>query len=190
MEGWVKRQIVVRQQREIVVFKMKDKERRTKNQPSPRLWRAGKQHKRGFTLIELLVVIVIIGVLMGILLVSYQGTRVTARNGKRKADLEQIRSGLELYHADCGEYPTGSLLFGTGKLESNCLGPTVTYMTLVPQDPLFGAGYTYRYAAIGDPPQTYVLCAYLEGGGEDLCSGIGSFGSCGPEDCNYKTCQP
>ena len=48
--------------------------------------------ERGFTLIELLIVIVIIGILMSVLLVSYQGTRRTARDGKRKADLEQIRS--------------------------------------------------------------------------------------------------
>ncbi len=141
--------------------------------------------KKGFTLIELLVVIVIIGVLMGILLVSYQGTRVTARNGKRKADLEQIRAALELYHADCGQYP-GGVSFG-GSLSSICPGSTVTYMTRVPQDPLADAGYSYRYAGA---LHTYDLCAFLEGGGEDLCPGTGSFGSCGSDTCNYKTCQP
>lgn len=145
--------------------------------------------RRGFTLIELLVVITIIGILMGILLVSYQGTRKTARDGKRKADLEQIRSALQLYHADCGQYPGNSEVSFGSPLESDCPGSTATYMTQLPQDPLSDAGYLYRYNQEG--PHSYVLCAHLEGGEEDLCPGVGSMGSCGFEiSCNYKTCQP
>jgi len=67
-----------------------------------------KIKRRGFTLIELMVVLTVIGVLMGLALVSHQGARKSARDGKRKADLEQIRSALEMYRADKEEYPCGS----------------------------------------------------------------------------------
>ncbi|HUV43177.1 MAG TPA: prepilin-type N-terminal cleavage/methylation domain-containing protein [Patescibacteria group bacterium] len=148
--------------------------------------------KKGFTLIELLVVIVIIGILMGIMLVSYQGVRRTARNGRRKADLEQIRSALQMYHADCGKYPDslgltsgGSL---TGPTGSDCVG--ITYMAELPTDPLSSFDYLYYSDAASD--HTYTLCAYLEGIGEDHCSGTGVCGGdCTDEDaCNYKVCQP
>jgi prepilin-type N-terminal cleavage/methylation domain-containing protein len=50
-----------------------------------------KQSKGGFTMIELLVVTTIIIVLSTIGLISFRQTGMNARNGKRKADLENIR---------------------------------------------------------------------------------------------------
>ena len=74
---------------------------------------AGRQ---GFTLIELLVVIAIIGVLISISVFSLSDSRKTGRDGRRKADLELIRSGVELYKADCNSYPLslGTQLKGSG----------------------------------------------------------------------------
>ena len=134
--------------------------------------------REGFTLIELLVVVSIIGVLMGILLVAYQGTRKAARDGKRKADLEQIRSALEMCRSDRGSYPT-SLPSGGGIDCSN-------YLPSVPKDPL-DPTYLYSYSGTAT---TYTLCAYLETGKVDSsCPGI--CGSCGTEvTCNYKVCNP
>jgi len=148
-----------------------------------------RQEKDGFTLIELLVVISLIGILMGIMLVSFQGTRKSARDGKRKADLEQIRSALEIYRSDCSSYPS-SLNFG-GNLTGSC--PTLqTYMATVPQDMLSGAGYTYRYYRVDS--KTYVLCALLEG--ETAVTGTCTSANCGGTckndgtACNYKVCNP
>lgn len=148
-----------------------------------------KVQNKGFTLIELLVVITIMGILMGILLVSYQGARVSARDGKRKADLEQIRSALQMYHSDCGVYPAGLDFSGSGSLvgqEDACDGNN--YMTQIPQDPLPSI-YTYYYKF--ESAHAYTLSAHLEGGGgvDSNCTGV--FGSCGVETpCNYKVCQP
>lgn len=142
--------------------------------------------KKGFTLIELLVVITIMGILMGILLVSYQGARVSARDGKRKADLEQIRSALQMYHSDCGVYPSGLDFSGSGSLigqEDACDGNN--YMTQIPQDPLSGANYTYKYKLLSE--HTYALCAFLEGGGTAV---TGCGGNCSSVACNYKVQQP
>ena len=59
----------------------------------------------GFTLIELLVVISIMGILLALSVFGMQDARRASRDGKRKADIEQIRSALEMYKADCGKYP-------------------------------------------------------------------------------------
>jgi len=118
-----------------------------------------KTSSKGFTLIELLVAMTIVAVLMGLALISYQGARKIARDGKRKTDLEQIRGALEMYRADNGEYPGG--LSGLGG-----------YIT-VPQDPATGDAYPY-YA---DTTSTYELCAQLEiGGTAGLCTvGTGNY---------------
>jgi len=104
---------------------------------------------RGFTLIELLVAMTIIAVLSGLALVSYQGARKTARDGKRKVDLETIRSALEMCYADTNSYPssiTGSVSCGDK-----------TYLSPTPIDPSTKDDYDY---SPGD--STYSLCASLE----------------------------
>jgi prepilin-type N-terminal cleavage/methylation domain-containing protein len=64
-----------------------------------------KLYRRGFTLLEILISIAIIGVLTAIGTVSYTSINRNARDAKRRADVEQIRSALELYRADNGTYP-------------------------------------------------------------------------------------
>ncbi|MCM8787832.1 MAG: prepilin-type N-terminal cleavage/methylation domain-containing protein [Candidatus Omnitrophica bacterium] len=135
--------------------------------------------KKGFTFIEILVVVAIIGVLTSIAAVSYRSANVKSRDGKRKADLEQIRAALEMCRTDTGSYPSG-LSFG-GSL--TCGGNT--YLNPIPQDPL-SPNYNYRY----DRPTstTYCLCAYLEsGGGDTSCT---CDGGCGIQTCNYGVQNP
>ncbi len=146
----------------------------------------------GFTLIELLVAMTIMAVLMGIALVSYQGARRAARDGKRKADLEQIRSALEIYRNDCAAYPLtlGTSLVGVNvppvppEPPSACL-TTDIYLQEVPTDPL---SPTKKYGYIG-AVNSYVLCASLENpvAGADITGCV----SCGVgEVCNYKVINP
>jgi len=143
---------------------------------------AALRKKSGFTLIELLTVMTIIAVLAGLALVSLQGARKSARDGKRKADLEQVRSALEMRRADCGSYPSGSLSSGgniTGDGSNpSCLASTV-YIT-IPADSLPGRVYSYTGAA-----NSYTLCAALEVGG-GIVSGCGSCGV----TCNWKVTNP
>jgi prepilin-type N-terminal cleavage/methylation domain-containing protein len=65
-----------------------------------------KISKSGFTLVELLVVIAIIVILISASLIGLSGSRETARDAKRKTDLEAIRSALELYKSDNNKYPS------------------------------------------------------------------------------------
>jgi prepilin-type N-terminal cleavage/methylation domain-containing protein len=142
----------------------------------------------GFTLIELLVVISIIGILIGLSIFGLQGAREASRDAKRKADLEEIRSGLELYKSDCNVYPltgnvpSGSPLVGPTGSITGCLGNT--YINLIPSDPVTGRTYIY-YSADG---LTYQLCASLEQGTGSVTCGATS--TCGTGTCNYKVTNP
>ena len=64
-----------------------------------------KKKNKGFTLIELLVVIAIIGILAAIGLSALTSARAKARDSKRKSDLREVSTALELYYADNGYYP-------------------------------------------------------------------------------------
>jgi len=151
--------------------------------------------KKGFTLIELLVVISIIGILIGLSVFGLQGARVTSRDAKRKADLESIRSGIEIYKSDCNHYPIesgdpasvfGTSLMGDGVVCSN----TNKYINEVPTDPTSPTLH-YVYSSDGI---TYEVCAHLEqdpGNGTVTCGvtsdcGDGSAGTA----CNYKVTNP
>jgi general secretion pathway protein G len=138
----------------------------------------------GFTLIELLVVISIIGILMALSIFGIQGARESSRDARRKADLELIRSGLEIYKSDCGDYPAAltSPLVGDGS-PASC-ATTNTYISTVPTDPTSPAR-TYLYSR--PTTSTYEMCAALEqGSGTVTCGGSSNCG----ETCNYKVTNP
>lgn len=143
----------------------------------------------GFTLIELLVVISIIGIISAISLFALQGSRESGRNARRQADLETIRSALEMYKADCNVYPAslpsvGSSLTGVPGT-TNCAGPgvSVTYLSSVPGDPSSSGSYSYTVNA---SRQSYTLCAHLEGSS----ASVSGCGSCNPSPCRYRVTSP
>jgi prepilin-type N-terminal cleavage/methylation domain-containing protein len=111
--------------------------------------------KTGFTLVELLLVMAIIGVLAGIGIGSYQNQLKKARDGRRQADLEQIRSALEMCRADTGSYPssiTGSIACGT---------PLRTYLAITPTDPSTHLEYSFTPG--------YTICTALEIDNSNYC---------------------
>jgi len=130
----------------------------------------------GFTLIELLVVVVLIGLLTSIGVFSYSSTNQKARDGRRQADLEQIRTALEIYRADNGVYPA----------DLNLLVPD--YTKALPSDPK-DTEFNYYYTNPDAPTnRTYQLCAHMEVGNDatELCGGNNECGGA----CNYKTEDP
>ena len=135
---------------------------------------------KAFTLVELLVAMAIMAVVMAAALVAYSGTRATARDGKRKADLETIRSALELYRSDAGGYP----------LAASYVTLLGDYISAVPRDPLDPArvyGYAPQSCGAATCP-TYTLCAAMEQViVPAACGGV----SCGSGvTCSYATTNP
>ena len=112
---------------------------------------------RGFTLIELLVVISIVGVLSTIGLTSFKTANQKARNSRREADVQQIRSALEVYRTEHAGYPKE---VGTNfsAISAYLSGKTV-------QDPKESGTYTYVYTPTGCGTTYcggYSLTYYLE----------------------------
>ena len=70
-----------------------------------------------FTFVELMIVVAVIGILMAVAIVSFNGFRSHSRDAKRVADIRQIQSALELYYANNKQYP--SSLTAGGQLADN-----------------------------------------------------------------------
>lgn len=150
------------------------------------------KHKKisfGFTLLELLIAIAIIGILASISFVALNGARKQGRDGRRKSDLETIRSALELYKADCNQYP-GSLPAVGSALSATCGGVTNTYLQKRPGDPSSSTFGIYSYVPLpaGGPYRTYTLCTGLED--PPASPDITGCGACSPATCRHKVTNP
>ena len=105
---------------------------------------------KGFTLIELLVVISIIGILVGVISVSFSSSQKQARDTERKSDLVQYRNALESYaNAHGGLYPAAN-----GTMQSVCGASLSDYAAFCPADPKSPA-YEYIYNSDGTSYRIY-----------------------------------
>lgn len=119
------------------------------------------QRSFGFSLIELMVAIAIIAILAATGLVVYSTAQKSGRISKRVQDLAAIRTGLELFKATNGFYPSITTAATPLCLESlstnNSLAPN--FMPVIPKDPIqSGTTYCYMYMsdAVGAAPAATV----------------------------------
>lgn len=149
--------------------------------------RRRQAESKGFTLIELLTVVSIIGILAALLTVSFANVSARSRDSKRKSDIQQIRSALELYKADNDSYPISPTLSTCGVA---FVGGLVTYMAKIPCDPKSSAVYFYSSCAIA-PCTTYTLASCIENAGDKDKTTIqpGGMGVCTP-GYYYVTTNP
>ncbi len=118
------------------------------------------KQEKGFTLIELLVVIAIIGVMAALVIVNLSSANKKSRDARRKADLSEVRTALELYYDDNLQYPTAATMVTWDTATPGVLSSlTTTYIKTMPQDPRDSGAMQYSY--IGNA-SGYTLTAYLE----------------------------
>lgn len=116
---------------------------------------------KGFTLIEILVVATIIGLLSVVGIISYSQFTKTARDARRKSDVENIRTALESYKSNTNCYPKED----TGDVPPATL-VTNSYIRTIPKDPKSNANYVYVGSGCtgctGTDCTSYTLSASLE----------------------------
>ena len=64
-----------------------------------------KQNVKGFTLVELLIVVIILAVLAAIVVPQFSASTTDARAAALQSNLANIRSAIEFYYQEHGEYP-------------------------------------------------------------------------------------
>jgi len=136
-----------------------------------------KSKKRGFTLVELIVGMTIIMVITVASLVSFQGANKRARDGRRMADLEKIRTALELARQAGTTYPATLTVLTSG-----------SFVEAVPTDP---KPQTYGYFYERPTDYTFRVYGFMEDGNNSngtYSVGAGGTG-CGVV-CNYRLMNP
>lgn len=125
-------------------------------------------------MIELLIVMSIIAILSSISIFALQGARSSGRDAKRKADLEDVRSAMELFRADCGHYPSALTFSNSSSLNGDnsttaCPSSNV-YLQEMPADPSGSPNYDYNRSS----NTAYCMCATLENvpASPDSCASV------------------
>jgi general secretion pathway protein G len=98
------------------------------------------KRNHGFTLVELLVVLAIISLLLSIALPRYFASVQRSREVALMENLQVLRSGIDKYYADKGEYPAS-------------LGDLVSlhYFRSIPLDPVTESATTWQLLPSADP---------------------------------------
>lgn len=65
-----------------------------------------KNKQSGFTIVELLIVIVVIGILAGLVITTFNGIQQKARDTERETDIKAIHAQVEAFWAQKGYYPS------------------------------------------------------------------------------------
>lgn len=127
-----------------------------------------KNNNKGFTLTELLVVIAIIGILVATISVNYSSARISARDTKRKTDMENVAAAVELYYSQFKNYPnsnTSPTVSNYSELINELR--TKGYITTEPVDPKNIDFYIYNYYS-DSAGSEFVVYARLENEKEQI----------------------
>ena len=123
------------------------------------------KESRGFTLLELIIVLGLISTMLLLVATVYSQSQKRSRDAKRKGDLNNIRSALELYRSNNSFYPLNLTDLTTGTV----------YLKSIPLDS-FDPRQSYKYIPKSGCDNTTVLCndytlgTILENAPNPVCS--------------------
>jgi general secretion pathway protein G len=119
-----------------------------------------RKSRQGFTLVEMLLVITIIGILAALVVPKMMGRSEQARDAAARADIASIKTALDAYEIDNGNYPRniGELLQQPGNAV-HWHGP---YLDKIPQDP-WTQNYNYVYPGKHNPSGYDIFSAGPDG---------------------------
>ena len=70
------------------------------------------KHEQGFTLVELLIVVIILAVLAAIIVPQFSASTSDAKAAALQSNLANMRSAIEFYYQEHGEYPGENIATG------------------------------------------------------------------------------
>lgn len=139
-----------------------------------------RKKTNGFTMIEVIIVTVILGILATAVLANFKTSLFRSRDGRRKADLNQVKTALRMFYNDQNSYSTVSLSWG--EIFTKPGVPDVVYMKRLPVDPLTNLGYGYYATNCDDANNDYRLVATFE---NTIDPDIARSHLRCPDDCGY-----
>lgn len=135
----------------------------------------GEGRMAGVTLIQLLLSISILGIILAIGTTAFIAYLARGRDGRRKADLQAVKTSLEVYFQENKKYPIDASCtdFANGA-QCTTLRPTLVplYIKALPRDPKNTGNYVYKYTGM---ETSYILSATLENVNDKACK------PCGPD---------
>jgi general secretion pathway protein G len=112
-----------------------------------------KKKHHGFTLLEIMLVVSIIVIILGVAISKLGNTTAIAKSMRVQADLQAIKTQLQLYESMNGFYPTTEQgLQALVTQPSNDPRPARWYQLFreLPTDP-WGSGYIYKSPGLKNP---------------------------------------
>jgi general secretion pathway protein G len=117
----------------------------------------------GFTILDVVVIIIVVGFFAILIIPGLINGPSRARDATRKSDLRAIKTQLESYYSEKGNYPA--------KLTELEAGAT-PFMKKVPTDP--STKKEYIYITQGNPPGSFEIQATLENKNDKDLKSLGS----------------
>lgn len=109
------------------------------------------RNQRGFSLVEIMIVLVIVGTILGLIANRIFGAKDNADAKNVKMQIQQIEEKLDMYQADCNNYPSESqglealVKKPSGDPPCESWGPS-PYLKDIPRDPW---GQPFQYTSDG-----------------------------------------